>query len=470
MPGSSMSSKRINVLFSLLLIFTFVQFVVRFNYTKYEEKVITTTRILGDGGVDENGFTLAIVHVGPHKTGSTSIQKKIWELREFELNDDGFEPMPRIPAKSDWTYKSLSAIAFALQDNGREVVDETWPTFTNFLDEASRRQRSVLLSSEDFSAPTTNLSQLAALLTSRFDAVKIVIVYRRYFSWLVSHYCEDARYALWTDKDHYYFPELLDREMRTRTRSILGSKWINLQQANAMKRRYTEQFGAENVVVQNYHNDRNLLEDFFCTSIQGELEHRAGLGNTACRRIRREIAEFGNTRENVRFPLEVLEYELLAQKARNEGYIDARCVVPKDKESLKRGGQRIASFVRDVLHLNFTSLPHKSCIQQAEVRPPLWNLTLEQELEVVPSDWYDAVGRDELHQEFEEFMEQDIHLCNPEWRIIIEDERWVTFFCQWEPTSQEIEMMKSIGVQWGGPRQSAAEIDPCPPPTTTSSS
>ena len=147
-------------------------------------------------GLKESPKPMAILHVGPHKMGSTSVQAALATFHE-ELTQDGF----MVPSISDG-YQRLYAAASYLRCPKGEVepcphmtcplkcddpeVEQGWRNLIIALDTARAEGKGVILSAEDFDRPDVRVKELFDALHG-FD-VTTVVMYRHYFDWIASVY------------------------------------------------------------------------------------------------------------------------------------------------------------------------------------------------------------------------------------------------------------------------------------------
>ena len=131
----------------------------------------------------------AIVHVGPHKVGSTSLQTALEEGRGT-LASDNFALSSRF-AGGSWTgAKSCANVANCLSGDSPHGINCTLvlTDFGKFLDGARRAGRSIILSAEKFDSPKMDIPSLAAALHG-FET-EVVVLHRPFFDWLQSLYSE----------------------------------------------------------------------------------------------------------------------------------------------------------------------------------------------------------------------------------------------------------------------------------------
>ena len=132
----------------------------------------------------------AIVHVGPHKVGSTSLQAALQHHRD-DFARDNFDLLPDRFESGFWDGpKSGANVANCLSGKPRGATNCTrvLEQLGDFLDHARRAKRGVILSSEEFDRPDMDMPALATALRG-FDTT-IVVMHRPYFEWLKSWYSE----------------------------------------------------------------------------------------------------------------------------------------------------------------------------------------------------------------------------------------------------------------------------------------
>lgn len=156
-----------------------------------------------------------IVHIGPHKTGSTAIQRALVDNRS-ELARAGYF-YPEIGFSEYGHHKLVESLA---TNNPGEVLD-------NMLAELNTCPGTLVLSSENFSLLSDNS---IALLASRINIKKVKIIY--YLRSL-----PDNALAWWHelvkhgDKRHFlqFYAELMTYPFRTHIINVNGvlEKWAN---------------------------------------------------------------------------------------------------------------------------------------------------------------------------------------------------------------------------------------------------
>ena len=157
-----------------------------------------------DGGVRSR----AIIHVGPHKTGTSAFQVTLLSMRnvlEASDNFSVFHAPARVSSLNEHQVQERTNAGFRFR-NGKYAANvafylqslesrnfshhsKVWTEFKHYLDAASKDQRHVVVSSEEFDNPSVNIPLLKGAL-SAFMRTRIVIVYRPYVSWLVSKWSQ----------------------------------------------------------------------------------------------------------------------------------------------------------------------------------------------------------------------------------------------------------------------------------------
>lgn len=327
-----------------------------------------------------------VIHIGPHKTGTTSIQKGIHDYKEI-IARDGYV----IPGEEDapGKFQKLNPshnIAFSLLQNrnfkgGKDR--EVFKALSAFLQRSKQEKKNVLLSSENFDMVDPKLMKM--IFDDSFET-HIVIVYRRYHEWLQSSHSQRLKGAYSTN----YVTFVTNFVDKLKRKSSLGLK---------------EAYGTffENISILNYHEEKRLLDSFFCDSI-------SGLNNT-CQHVKNQVEE---VRQNTRSKYAEFTQLIKLSKERN---------VTKKEVEEKEAGKQIQSFVHSTLNIETKDLPSK-CIDN-DVLDNIYGFSLNQEKTLFPV-WFEARGgEDRFRKDFEKFYETS--LCAIDSEAILEDERWVTF-------------------------------------------
>ena len=133
-------------------------------------------------------MTTAYIHIGTHKTGSTSIQYFLFKNRQ-KLSEQGFlYPLSGIPKKNLFGQHHLSAAFLEhLQLNTYNPNAGGWE---EVISEANAvPDKNIVISSENFCLPRFDIEQIYKIreYLSHYT-VKIVIYLRRQDKYLISQY------------------------------------------------------------------------------------------------------------------------------------------------------------------------------------------------------------------------------------------------------------------------------------------
>eukprot|EP00537_Pseudo-nitzschia_pungens_P014900 CAMPEP_0172409104 /NCGR_PEP_ID=MMETSP1061-20121228/76188_1 /TAXON_ID=37318 /ORGANISM="Pseudo-nitzschia pungens, Strain cf. pungens" /LENGTH=648 /DNA_ID=CAMNT_0013145251 /DNA_START=321 /DNA_END=2267 /DNA_ORIENTATION=- len=157
-----------------------------------------------------NGKPKAVIHAGPHKTGSSIIQNSLSkEASDLLARDNYVMPSVKFRVSTGGNVEELDeddtknvAHLAACFNKDRRTETEFLCTpdkeegllrdFYQFLDESYSKRQNVLLTSEEFDRPGTDLARLQSLLEPRFD-VEIVLYYRPFYTWIASLHNEISK-------------------------------------------------------------------------------------------------------------------------------------------------------------------------------------------------------------------------------------------------------------------------------------
>lgn len=136
------------------------------------------------------GLPHAIIHIGPHKAASTHIQSELSSLHKQMANANYYWPTQKNGAPAG--IKDIANFAFAvkgfLKDSTLELA-----TMSNFLKDSLARNRSIILSTEEFD--DMNKTEVTTLRDHlKGFNVTIVFVYRDFLAQLISLHFESNRF------------------------------------------------------------------------------------------------------------------------------------------------------------------------------------------------------------------------------------------------------------------------------------
>ena len=211
---------------------------------------------------------LAVIHVGPHKTGSTSIQLFMRDAKEFMEKKDHYW-VPIVPGGG--SYKNTAELAVCLikdvatRQEKKELCKsekQIMTAFTKFVETIANKTvdgsppDNILMSSEEFDGPLMDIGLLKKQLEPRFE-VHIIMYYRRFYQWLASAYNEMAK----NPKKFNTFPsmsEFLKQELESMAE----------MHTYKMYKRFSDHFPSSALRVLNFDDPSvSLEESFFCQGL-----------------------------------------------------------------------------------------------------------------------------------------------------------------------------------------------------------
>lgn len=290
----------------------------------------------------------AVIHVGPAKTGTTTIQEASGKLTA-ELRVDGWE-MPWVdvaaaeeghnddaaeqePFFRDGTLKSgENQVNFARCFAPKLPFEKaTYEVYESPRDRAKRerdaepgtppkrlpvpwyfckrpllqsalnisaRGHNLLLTSEGFGEPEVDIARLKDFLTPHWPRATVVVYYRNLVDWLSSLYFQSNRW-------HYHSYDLQNPQPRPDLVDFLSNRTALERKVDdsytlGIAKRYRKYF--DNVVVMDMHNNTGdgLISDFFCGAVTG--------ADRACQKARTGQGSTGKTNRQYTFAFEDMIY------------------------------------------------------------------------------------------------------------------------------------------------------------------
>lgn len=178
-----------------------------------------------------------ILHIGPHKTGSTSIQKALLN-NESLLSQQGYQ-YPRV----GFSYMGHHKLPELLKNGNKSKALE-------ILRELNKIDSSIVLSSENFDYLTVDsLKFIQEFL--EFDDIRIIYVFRSASEKLVSAWQEHIKHGGVESWSEFMFTHLL----KPFESLILNDKKI--------LDRFSEVFGKEKISILNLDCSKNISQEFF---------------------------------------------------------------------------------------------------------------------------------------------------------------------------------------------------------------
>ena len=216
-----------------------------------------------------------VLHVGPHKTGTTAMQAFIYDLiyaNDTIITRDNFrvpsyEELPGVFAKEG---VGLNLPHCALEDykksGGQENIGMCYrmrKEFPKFTVDAWNKSQNVLIVAEDFDRKEIDFNRLRFFLRP-YNKARIVTTYRRLHDWLPSWYNQIM--------DHYTLKYAAGDEKYPSFVEWLGTNFDEFLLAHSIEvaKRFDKYDFVESVDILNMHDMSDLIEHFFCDHLQAE--------------------------------------------------------------------------------------------------------------------------------------------------------------------------------------------------------
>lgn len=198
-----------------------------------------------------------ILHVGPHKTGTTSLQSMLVKNAEMLQQDRWFQP-PDLPGRPPGE-KNLASLAFFLQQETPNTTEPVWQAFMSWVQEKARNKENIVLASEEFDRDSLNISLLASVLIP-FNTT-VVINYRHFLEWVPSFY-KEVSWSNATDVD------TMAQWLSPETATTLGSRFKmvtgGLLFTDALMEAYAQHFDDIRVLELN----ATFINTFVCSFLK----------------------------------------------------------------------------------------------------------------------------------------------------------------------------------------------------------
>ena len=373
--------------------------------------------IAGPGpATDVTPRLLAVLHVGPHKTGSSSLQ---WSMHWFHspLRNDSYA----VPDISGYWHapKDMANVAVYLRSKFSvcgppasyipwyEQFNTTWGSFTRYVRENS--EQNLLMSSEEFDHPGVDLGVLYGALRER--QVRIIVTYRRLYDYLRSNHFELARFYAMPQFVDWYTPDALlgapecDEcadcdECRAKSEILKGAYCAVTSHSAGVVARFRQRFS--DVTILNMHEPR-MVARFYCEAVP-HAPHACAYAEDIERP--RRINQHST-----------LAYRELAHAALSGGLLHNFTDI--DVVAMRVGHRH------EIVHgESLDSLP-KRCLS-SNSSEKLLEASLVAEQQLLP-EWHNAAA---LRLDFE--AASNTSLCSVDTAEVLRDRRWQTFFSQLE--------------------------------------
>jgi len=345
--------------------------------------------------IGTNDDKFCVIHVGPHKTGSTTLQGFLVtnEAERFKvaLNKDNYE-VPIFPS-APRVRKNHSELVKCLQGKGHGCSN-TFNYFESFVNNAAENGSNILLSSETFDKQDVNMTKLSNFLVPEYK-IHVVLYYRRYYDWIHSVYNQVTKNRKFKKRGLYTFVEWLTQGTFGRGTNIYSLATYN---------RYQKVPGVFNVSVVNMHEDPdhfNTLERFFCDHVDQAPE--------LCKVAKSQEVEQSNPSQDLIwsiFQSRVQQYHSIRLSDEDERW-------PQIQRKFNK----------------MTDIP-QVCLPP-EFKEKLLQISLETEIALTPKWWQNSdEGLENLKSDFE--GKSKSKLCSLDIETILTSSEWQNFLTELE--------------------------------------
>ena len=190
-----------------------------------------------------------MIHIGPHKTGSTYIQSSLLALDSvIRMRSNYIQPFsydlgflhPKIQSLFTKELMNLAAKTKNFTTNFEYIQK-----MKIFLDKAYQQQHNILISTEDLCAVSSEGVKYLKNLLVDFRIIKIVIIFRDSLSRTLSNYRQ------LNSQDKFLHEKDRQKNFKTYVNSLIVTK--NLEKYyHTIIERYGDEFGYENIILIDY--------------------------------------------------------------------------------------------------------------------------------------------------------------------------------------------------------------------------
>ena len=381
----SAGGRILTVLFVVLLI-SWRQLLLFMPESEHDVKVISH-----NGSSFES--SRAVVHMGPQKTASSSIQS-------FSRQDNGIKllNLDRYDVRHE-AYK-LTAFCFLHGLSAEEYnVKECPDNLVRDAKKVASKDMNIFISAEEYSfVDAKGYKELAEFL-SDWDKITIMLLYRRFYSWLPSKQFQSNKYKPYVPDGlphNRWMPtieEYLDSE----------SDFLLYSYTQQIVERLQPTFDDIIVVDMNDDSKGDIVQSFYCN-----LPDATNTCNA--------VQNMDNVQVHPSFGL---EYEDIARAARKAVILDFE---DKDIPKVSQGMQR---YHEDVLHMARGDF--KMMCPPPDVLQTIWDISLEAEKTLFP-ELFESNPEHESEMRADFDIAAGTKLCNVDTDSVLKDEAWKPFF------------------------------------------
>lgn len=373
--------------------------------------------------------TRAVVHMGIHKTGTTSIQMET-SNRVTLLESDGYL-MPWTLAKAHTNQSNASdhpceksvygelklipnqarfATCFFSKSNIRRREKPCIEALLCYGSEIAKKGKNLLISTETFDLiDKAGLKQLSTYL-SQWDETTIIVYHRRFYKWIVSIYNQRMKKHDIQRRAQKPIVDFVTAVMKPNsTTEYYCPECLQMYSYNLVQQ-LQENF-ANNIVLMNYDDTSkgDSVESFFCHALPG--------AKNTCDAIRKDTEHL---KLNKAGPM--LDYKDLVY-----GAMQAKLIHTSKLEGEGMNALALATKKHQEEVYNTTKKNLKRICPERDVLDLIWEFSLLSEKTLFPHDFRNtSVAEASMKADFEEIAHTA--LCKLDIDKILNEPSWQTFF------------------------------------------
>mmetsp|Transcript_2645 Transcript_2645/g.4849 ORF Transcript_2645/g.4849 Transcript_2645/m.4849 type:complete len:490 (-) Transcript_2645:332-1801(-) len=380
------------------------------------KKLEVTDWSTSDQNESETKKPVAVIHIGPPKTGSSSLQYSIHRTAAIDaITQDGYSMPWQIKETIDGMrhasseYEFLSCFmsekrrAKLAAGRGKEVCPEGELSFVHQL---GKEGKNIFLSGEGFSSVAMDVASLAAYLEPYWETT-IVYLHRWYHDWVFSFYglmsirfdrrdFSFERYMAGRGSGDVYFYSLLTHFERLYKRGFREDSYGSVYW-------YREHF--DNVVTLDFNDQSSSLQEkVFCDAVPN---------------AKHTCEHFSHYTDDIQNQAQHLNYNNIAYGA-NVLELTTYC----SRDHFDDVVEKIKDYQEVTLGRTYSDFPMR-CVDNA-ILERLIDLSIEHRRNILTDIPLTKAAEREVREQYWEKMKEKA--CEPDINIILEMSEWVGFF------------------------------------------
>ena len=354
-----------------------------------------------------DGAPLFILHIGPPKTGTTSIQYFSGENEQM-LRHDNIYYLGQYKKRQEMRVHDL---CFSCLMGKEKDCQQKWRDLESKVNYHFEQNHTVMMSEENFivqDAEGDNEEHLWKYLEPMLSKwnVRVIFTYRRYYEWLPSWYhqyhnpngdrgTKKKRFLLWPDGKRRVIPPF-----RSFFQQHIDNDFNLLVEVKKWKAKFSD------VRVINMHSGGETVRQMFCNAIPEAKK----LCDVASR------AKKFKTKNSSK--VKYVHFDMIAMGAYREGLVKAGLSRTEVRQAVEAHSPGLG-------FSKLTDFP-LLCLTKKQAGAFL-NLSLAFESELLPEFHSTSTGAEELKAGFSNSLEMGT-FCSVDVKSVLKDERWQEFF------------------------------------------